>query len=961
MLKKNIFLILVIITTLDSTSQVTYLQTIYDREGGIEALQYPNDIQVDSEGNIYVIGNNTLTHLQWSDSLLTFSYVGKIGANTYPNLINSDEIKSSPDGRFYYLTGNQELFLFSKRDSTGELVYKQSIQNGDSIIIGYASSSNIVVSADMNYLYFSSRNASNAALTVFSTDSLSGLLTYKSKITNINYINSIAASDSFVYVSARGYNDTALYVYKRSNKTDNLTLVQQLSPPDGIFLPTKLALSQDNHFLYVYDSIKISVFGISDLSGKITLIDKLIINNYFSGLWSAQKIIITKDDKYLYLAGESSLSVYSRDTMTGKLTFIQLIKQYIDDFPGFNTLSSFTITECGNWLFALSKYDNSFMLFRRNVDNGKLTYLKTIANEDGKIKGLSSAVDIQVSKNDEHIYTLANYGNNTFALFNRLSNGRLEFNKNINYDELGLGLGSTRTFILNPNDKYIYISSNDMYVLRVLGRDPKTGNLSLLAYHNGSEIDIEEGITDIAITDDARNLYAATNTNMVIYKINSDNSDLKYISKIAIDENGNGGLMGRKKLITSHDGKNIYAGSYSMFYPDGIAVYSRSSEDGNLEHIQNLTSGDYSINKNQSFSLLISPDDNFLYTAGESILIIKRNPNDGKLTIIDEIKYEDIGLEHTYGISHAAISKDGKSLVAITNGLEEAIISFYRNVEDGKLILKQVNRISSGLKSVFSEDQKNLYIISPESKSLIAYKTNVPLGLNVTIEGCKGDTLEIFVDEGYNYLWSTGDTTNIIHITDESQYTVYVTDSLGRVGWDTTTVVLHQLPEVQLLIDTVNTSIDTTFVYSIVREGSYPYSYLWNDSSTSRNLMVITSGVVKGDFTYSLLVTDKNGCKGSDSIVLSIDKSDIIDVDEKYTFLVYPTIFKNFLIVEFKYYLEEDISIRIFDMSASIKYQNKLKSEQINKINLSQLKPGAYIVELYNDSFKKRIKIIKNK
>lgn len=960
MLKKNIILILVIITTLDSSSQVTYLQTIYDREGGIEALKYPDDIQADSEGNIYVIGYNTLTHLKWDDSLLTFSYVGKIDANTYPNLINTDEIKSSPDGRFYYLAGNQELFVFSKIDSTGELDYKQSIQNSDSIMIGYAGSSNIVISADMEYFYFSSKYASNWSLTVCSFDSLTGIPTYKSKITDIKDINSIAASDSFVYVSAYGYNDTALYVYKRTDETDNLIPVQQLLPSDGIFSPTKLVLSHDNHFLYVYDSIKISIFNIDSLSGKISLEDKVILNNYFSGIWNAIKILISKDNRYLYLAGGNTISVFSRDTSTGKLTFIQLIKQDIDDFPGFNTLSSITISDGGKWLFALDKYNNAFMLFKISIKNGRLTYLKTIVNEDGKIKGLSSAIDILVSKNNKHVYTLANYGNNTFALFNRSSDGCLEFIKNLNYDELELGLGSTHTFTLNPNDRYVYISSKESFVLRVLRREPETGNLSLLAYHNNSENDIEEGISDIAITNDARNLYAVTHTNIVSYKIDSVDSDLNYISKIAIEENGSGGLIGSKRLITSHDGNNVYAGSYSIFYPDGIAVYSRNSEDGNLEHIQNLTSGKYSINYNQPFSLVLSPDNNFLYTAGKSILIIKRNQDDGKLTIIDEINYEDIGLEHTYSISHVAISKDGKSLVAITNGLNDAILSFYRNVDDGKLILKQVNYISSGLKSVFSEDQKNLYLISPESKSLMSYKTNVPLGLKKTIEGCKGDTIEISVDEGYNYLWSTGDTTNVINTMDDNQYTLYVTDTLGREGWDTTKVVLHQLPEIQLFIDTINTSKDTTYIYSIVREGSYPYSYLWNDSSTSRNLTVITSVIEKGDFIYSLSVTDINGCKNTDSIVLTIDKSDIMDVDEQNNLLVYPTIFTNFLIVEFKYYLEKDFNIRIFDMSASIQYQSKLKPEKITKIDLSQLRPGVYIIELSNDSFKKRIRIIKN-
>jgi hypothetical protein len=47
---------------------------------------------------------------------------------------------------------------------------------------------------------------------------------------------------------------------------------------------------------------------------------------------------------------------------------------------------------------------------------------------------------------------------------------------------------------------------------------------------------------------------------------------------------------------------------------------------------------------------------------------------------------------------------------------------------------------------------------------------------------------------------------------------------------------------------------------TILNAGEGYTAYLWNDGSTGKNLLVTTNG------TYTVTVTDGNGCEGSDGI-----------------------------------------------------------------------------------------------
>ncbi len=111
----------------------------------------------------------------------------------------------------------------------------------------------------------------------------------------------------------------------------------------------------------------------------------------------------------------------------------------------------------------------------------------------------------------------------------------------------------------------------------------------------------------------------------------------------------------------------------------------------------------------------------------------------------------------------------------------------------------------------------------------------------------------------YTYAWSNGATTQNIANLVSGQYYVTVTDGHQCVALDTFTVASP--PGLQVAVTLVqNVSCygqATGAVHVLVQGGTPPYQFSWSNGATTQNL----DGVVAG--TYSLSVTDAQGCTGS--------------------------------------------------------------------------------------------------
>ena len=125
---------------------------------------------------------------------------------------------------------------------------------------------------------------------------------------------------------------------------------------------------------------------------------------------------------------------------------------------------------------------------------------------------------------------------------------------------------------------------------------------------------------------------------------------------------------------------------------------------------------------------------------------------------------------------------------------------------------------------------------------------NIPL--------CQGTTLQITASGGFvRYIWSNGSTQPSTTITSAGTYTLTVIDTVGCQATDTTTVVSVPVP-----VNFLPTAITKCFYSTLTLQPYNTYNaYLWNTKGTTPTINVLTAG------TYTLQVTDANGCIGIDS------------------------------------------------------------------------------------------------
>ncbi len=136
----------------------------------------------------------------------------------------------------------------------------------------------------------------------------------------------------------------------------------------------------------------------------------------------------------------------------------------------------------------------------------------------------------------------------------------------------------------------------------------------------------------------------------------------------------------------------------------------------------------------------------------------------------------------------------------------------------------------------------------------------ISLGPNQTF--CSSDSVCLDAGPGMtSYQWNTGATSRVLCTNTSGTYWVEIVNANGCHAYDTITIIATQVPNSNLGPDfTLCTGNQNNIGIAIPATGS---SYIWNTGATTGDLTVTTGG------TYSLTVTDINGCSSSDVITIT--------------------------------------------------------------------------------------------
>ena len=115
----------------------------------------------------------------------------------------------------------------------------------------------------------------------------------------------------------------------------------------------------------------------------------------------------------------------------------------------------------------------------------------------------------------------------------------------------------------------------------------------------------------------------------------------------------------------------------------------------------------------------------------------------------------------------------------------------------------------------------------------------------------------------FTYLWSNGQTSATASNLASGSYSVTVTDKNGCVS--TTTVTVSDIGGATLYATTVDAVCGQANGSATVTAsgGMYPYTYLWSNGQTTKKAKNLVAG------TYSVTVTDANGCASTISVIVN--------------------------------------------------------------------------------------------
>jgi hypothetical protein len=131
---------------------------------------------------------------------------------------------------------------------------------------------------------------------------------------------------------------------------------------------------------------------------------------------------------------------------------------------------------------------------------------------------------------------------------------------------------------------------------------------------------------------------------------------------------------------------------------------------------------------------------------------------------------------------------------------------------------------------------------------------------------CDGGSVTLSVDtpeSGVDYIWSDGSTANSITVTVAGSYSCYGQSSSTCTGGTSNVIVVtvNSLPTPTITGDLSFCDGGST----VLDAGSGYSTYLWDTGATTQTITVGTAG------TYSVTVTNANGCEGDDSVVVTVN------------------------------------------------------------------------------------------
>ena len=260
------------------------------------------------------------------------------------------------------------------------------------------------------------------------------------------------------------------------------------------------------------------------------------------------------------------------------------------------------------------------------------------------------------------------------------------------------------------------------------------------------------------------------------------------------------------------------------------------------------------------------------------------------------------------------------------------------------------------------------YVVTVTDDNGCSVNTTVPISnfgapsgaISITNVRCFGENngaIDLTISGGvapFSFIWSTGATTEDLTGLAAGSYEVTVTASNGCI---LTEVVTIQAPA--LLVTTTSTSPEIFgndgSAQVTPTGGTAPYAYLWSNGEQTATISGITAG------TYSVTVTDANGCTTQDSVTVVLTVS-VPDALEDQLFRVGPSPFEYHFSLFPNKSITGKLSVHLMDIRGRMVFAQEMKTNGNDPIVIrpGAIPDGIYMLVIYAGKNKMVKKIVKD-
>lgn len=182
-----------------------------------------------------------------------------------------------------------------------------------------------------------------------------------------------------------------------------------------------------------------------------------------AGLAGASKLTLSADDRHIYIstAAANSVVVLGHDAATGDHRFIQRVVSGSGGVAGLQGAADVLLSDDGSLLFVAGASSHAIAVFRRDPDNGRLSFVERVADGLGTIVPDSNVIrgvrQLALAADGRRLYAVATLSQ-AVSTFEVGSDGRLTYLGRKRADEAGFArLAAARALVLAPGDAQLYV------------------------------------------------------------------------------------------------------------------------------------------------------------------------------------------------------------------------------------------------------------------------------------------------------------------------------------------------------------------------------------------------------------------------------------------------------------------------------------------------------------------------